>query len=132
MIKLLNWEDFIAYIRSVSVGHNPTGMCMHMEKLYGMVTKDSFQEWLDTAGYNIYLPINIGGYTPKYPQCIKGTVARLRHKGIRVKCEKADKLYHSSSFEQKYFGMQGALRHNLYARFCAYLVATYPKAYCYA
>ena len=132
MIKLLSWEDFIGHIRSVSIGGSPAGMCMHMGKLYCIGTKEYFQIWLNEQGYNEYIPINIGGYTRKCPMPWKGKEHKLRIKGWRAKCDRADKLYYSSNFEQKYHGIQGALRHNLYVRFCAYLVATHPKAYCYA
>jgi hypothetical protein len=114
MIKLLAWNDFV---QKVDVRY---GLCNNLVRVYPTRIDIRFMDFLIDMGLHITYPIGVGGYL-KY----NGKVGMPWHG--RVKHDR-NKVFYRDCFNL-YTGVQEALRHNLYIKFCHWLVKNYPSDY---
>lgn len=123
MIKLKKWDEFVKDVLACSSIYVETGLCRMLRNLYDVETEHLFITWVNFNGYCSSFPIGIGGYTKKPSKHPKDRTSRKEMQSYQ--------LYKRTTTEQKFTGIQGALRHNLYVRFCHYLVNKFPEEYCH-
>lgn len=98
---------------------NWTGLCSNVGSVYFIVVGASFNTFLYQMGLDGAYPIGKGGYMKRTYNEDKMIKAYSIYKDVQ-------------NAETLYVGMQDALRHNLYNRYCAWLVENFPESYAYA
>lgn len=117
MKQLLSYEDF-KELKGFNLGN---GLCNNIDSLIEPDYCNDLGYFLKSIGLNLSYPIKRGGYNK-----------RLKHRSS-TDYLRTSWLYDKNSQEKTlYTGMQDALRHNLYNRYCAWLVKNWPEKYAYA
>lgn len=126
MIKLLPFQEMIEHPAFI-LGY---GLCSNVNDLYlckllfsNTVTHEyCLIQFLKEIGLNSKYPIGHNGYL---------TEKQSNRYGYNSKQARNNRLYEwTLSSGRKYKGMQGALRHNLYVRYCNWLVTNWPEFFC--
>lgn len=117
MKQLLSYEDF-KQLKGFKIDH---GLCNNIDSLIEPDNFNDLGQFLKFIGLNVSYPIKRGGYNK-----------RLRHRS-GYDYLRTSWLYDKNCQEETlYTGMQDALRHNLYNRYCGWLVKNWPESYAYA
>ncbi len=135
MVELKNDKNF----------YHSQGLCFNIQNVIDCDLEDKFQLFLEHSGLTVWYPIGKSGYRKqKTIQSLKSKRNKLWLSvdplvggssiiapclALTRKLESNMNLYYSTP--DKYVGMQGALRHNLYEAFRVWAVQTYPDKYCF-
>ncbi len=136
MIKLLPFCELLEHNEFV----RGVGLCSNLNDVYEISTGNLFKIYLQERGLSTTFPIGVGGYMThtRYERLSKarnkiigfvGGNITANHRRMFVMVSKHDDIYYGRLVENRYEGMQLALRHNLYNDFCNWLVLTHPAEY---
>lgn len=125
-MKLYSYEDFKKHPSFNLI----TGLCENTFEVYKLINSpydDSLADYLLTTRLRLSFPIGINGYNKRTNNNETVSYGATTMSKARAKLLRARDIYRKNQFNNTmYTGMQDALRHNLYHKYCLWLKANNP------